>query len=593
MENLMNILPSNVTNALGWTLLNSLWQAVALLIIYNVYCHFSASTNRKYNVGLLLLATQIIISTFTFAYFYEPEADAQTAVLNKMVDMQFDKSAAINTIRLPFYFSALAWLSDKLVVFVNLWIIGLVFYIIRFGINLWEVNQLKTSGLSSPSLDAIIVFDKLLAKVKTSKMIKLMESVKVTSPVLIGHFKCILLLPVGLCIQLSPNELEAILAHELAHLKRNDFLVNLLQTMVDILFFFNPVIQYLSHQIRIERENSCDEFATEICGSRLPVAKALVSLEAYRQENTLAMAFGRRGVSLKIRVQKILGIGPEKANKSYGIVPLILVLLSTIIYFNSVNLFAKGSKSEKIKGDSTLVSISSSDLYFPIYAEKNNKKLKIKRNKEFFYLNDKVFKISKEDSDEIDLKIIEIKSLRKSNENIPNLGTFSVKVGDKNIIIYHLNPSEIDSLENEILLKECDIYGKLYDEWKDKKNSVFKNNHVELLEKLAASSEKIEKITYVFHETLNSKIKKMNIKGFDSIDDYQRNNLKMKRIEYEINRKIPAEILKEFRDLTGAELIYDGSLLPAAPPTPPAPPKTVDKPAPPAPPEPPKAPKKS
>ena len=114
--------------------------------------------------------------------------------------------------------------------------------------------------------------------------ITLLESTLVDVPTVIGWLKPVVLLPASALAALSPQQLEAILAHELAHIRRHDYLVNLLQTLVETLLFYHPAVWWLSRRIRIERENCCDDLAVSLCGDPVAYASALADLEALRSE---------------------------------------------------------------------------------------------------------------------------------------------------------------------------------------------------------------------------------------------------------------------------------------------------------------------
>ena len=118
--------------------------------------------------------------------------------------------------------------------------------------------------------------------------------------------KPVVLLPASALAGLTPQQLEAILAHELAHIRRHDYLVNLLQTLVETLLFYHPAVWWLSRRIRIERENCCDDLAVSLCGDPCTYARALADLEALRgPARSLAMA--ANGGSLLQRVRRLLG----------------------------------------------------------------------------------------------------------------------------------------------------------------------------------------------------------------------------------------------------------------------------------------------
>ena len=145
---------------------------------------------------------------------------------------------------------------------------------------------------------------------------RLLESTRVDVPTVIGWLTPVVLLPASALAGLTPQQIEAILAHELAHIRRHDYLVNLLQTLVETLLFYHPAVWWLSRRIRVERENCCDDLAVSLCGDPVAYAAALADLEELRSSNrTLALA--ATGGSLLQRVRRLLG-APSHAGRAPG-----------------------------------------------------------------------------------------------------------------------------------------------------------------------------------------------------------------------------------------------------------------------------------
>jgi len=128
----------------------------------------------------------------------------------------------------------------------------------------------------------------------------------------IGHLKPIILLPIGLVNGLSVAEVEAILAHELAHVRRHDFLVNLFLTGLEVVLFYHPVYWWLASRINEEREKCCDDVAVAACGNPRLYAHTLLAVEEHRQSGILAMAFAKEGGQLKNRIQRICRATPRQ-----------------------------------------------------------------------------------------------------------------------------------------------------------------------------------------------------------------------------------------------------------------------------------------
>ena len=106
----------------------------------------------------------------------------------------------------------------------------------------------------------------LIGRMKISRPVRILQSTLVEIPIVAGWLTPVILLPVSILAELSPQQLEAILAHELAHIRRHDYLVNLLQTVAETLLFYHPAVWWVSRRIRIEREHCCDDAAVRVCG---------------------------------------------------------------------------------------------------------------------------------------------------------------------------------------------------------------------------------------------------------------------------------------------------------------------------------------
>ena len=196
-----------------------------------------------------------------------------------------------------------------------------------------------------------IVFNRLLQRVNISQKVSIYESVKIFTPMVMGFLKPIILLPVGLASGLSTKQLEAILAHELAHIKRYDYVINIFQSIVEALYFFHPALLWLSSRIRIERENCCDDMAILICEDKLALAQALTAIETYRQTPALVMAFLAHKNQLLNRIKRVLGVSERQSfgmNNLVGISLIALLLMGFTVYAVQQEPKKKDKKSTKI-----------------------------------------------------------------------------------------------------------------------------------------------------------------------------------------------------------------------------------------------------
>ncbi|PRY40985.1 beta-lactamase regulating signal transducer with metallopeptidase domain [Spirosoma oryzae] len=331
----IEFLDSPVARALGWTLLHALWQGFALVLPTAILLHLlrHRSSLLRYRIGTLTLFAQLLVSAATFVRYYQPSRIATTVAA---LPLRWSISAR----PLPWPQQALLFLEAHLSDFVCLYLIGVALFGVRLAGGWLHLRQLRRSAIGSPLPIEQAMIDRLRAVLNLRTVVRVRKSARVTGPMVIGVLKPMLLLPAGLATGLSPRELEAVLAHELAHVKRNDYAVNLLQSVVEILYFFHPALWWLSARVREEREHCCDDMAVQVCGDNgRALANALARIEERRLEQVgtpaLAMAFAGRRQLLLHRVQRVLGLSTRSmvSNRSLaGLTLATLFLVSASVY---------------------------------------------------------------------------------------------------------------------------------------------------------------------------------------------------------------------------------------------------------------------
>ncbi len=252
---------------------------------------------------------------------------------------------------------AVTFIEPKLSAIVTIWLIGV------FALAIWHLGgyaQLQKLRKKMVKQVDSSLHDKL--KILTQKLgviqtVQLLESALVQVPTVVGWLKPVILLPASTLTGLTTEQLEAILAHELAHIKRYDYLVNILQTIVEILGFYHPAVWWISRKIRNERENCCDDIAVAICGDKIHYAKALASMEEIRGRDQLAVA--ATGGNLFSRICRLLGKNTSEKNTLSWIPALTVILLlialaipTTIAFTSNRNDDPNSSQIEKMLIDS-------------------------------------------------------------------------------------------------------------------------------------------------------------------------------------------------------------------------------------------------
>jgi protein involved in polysaccharide export with SLBB domain len=167
------------------------------------------------------------------------------------------------------------------------------------------VRRMRRTGEPIEDACAMATFQQLIDRLTISRSVRLARSTLVQVPTVIGWLRPVVLLPVNALTGLTSDQLAGLLAHELAHVRRHDYLVNILQTIVETLLFYHPAIWWMSRVIRQERENACDDLAAGVC-DRATYAQALAAMESLRQSPALALS--ARGGALLPRIRRILGL---------------------------------------------------------------------------------------------------------------------------------------------------------------------------------------------------------------------------------------------------------------------------------------------
>lgn len=337
MKKLTDIINYNTSSALGWTLIHSIWQGFAILLVFGILYYIFKPSITRYRLGIGALTLQFVAAIATFFTVYQP-VSTSTALQSNLTFGNFFLNNP-NLIFTPKKLSLLQqvefFLQNNLDVFVMIWLVGTTLLLLRLLVGFTHVQSLKVQQVNPISADIQALMNNLLEKTQMPATIKLLESARASVPMTIGWLKPVVLLPVGMASGLTIKQLEAILAHELAHIKRYDYLVNIFQNFIEIVFFFHPATWFISGKVRDERENCCDDFAVEICGDSLVLAKALTQVASYQQQPRLAMAFGAKRQTFMDRIKRIIGINDSKP-MSYGnwaaVLGMILVVALGITY---------------------------------------------------------------------------------------------------------------------------------------------------------------------------------------------------------------------------------------------------------------------
>src|SRR2546428_1032502 len=382
-----NLFSGSFAEALGWTLIHSLWQIAAVAIVIGgvMIILQNKSARLRYYVALSGLFSVSLFSVITFLSVYQPNSigsQAQVTDQLSITQLIFSSSTAESNWVTSFN-RILSFLQQNLSVIVGIWVLGVLFLTIRFAAGLAYITKLKNKGHLRVPAHWKSKFNKLANRVQLNKQVQLFESVWVKVPTVVGYIKPLVLVPIGTFAALPVNQLEAILAHELAHIKRNDYLINIFQSVVEIIYFFHPGIWWMSHIVRKERELCCDDLALECGCDSLTLARALANIEELSHQSTheLAMAINGKG-SLLSRIKRLIGQREESTSVFNGVSGAVILLIAAMITLtlNTSEVFSSDKKANKCSHPVNPTSFRSGSLVSLISARdsiKLNNKVKI------------------------------------------------------------------------------------------------------------------------------------------------------------------------------------------------------------------------
>ena len=358
MSAIDQLLREPAAEAIGWALLHFIWQGtlVGALTALVLACLRKDAADIRYVVSAIGLSLMLTLPAVTAVQLWRSDVNHDFRVKAEVTRVDAagagtignaeatklspaaatDLASATSRSRLFDLLRIESWLP----MLVLAWICGVLILSLRLVSGWLWVQRMKSHGTSPVEDGWDVIAARLSRRLHIARTVRLLRSTLVEVPTVIGWLKPVILLPTSALSGLNPHQLEAILAHELAHIRRHDYLVNLLQTVVETLLFYHPAVWWLSRRIRAERENCCDDLAVNLCGDPFTYAQALADLEGLR---TPARRFvmAADGGSLVQRVRRVLG-APSHAGRAPGWLAgsaLVVVLLGIAVGTAGTNAF--------------------------------------------------------------------------------------------------------------------------------------------------------------------------------------------------------------------------------------------------------------
>lgn len=309
----MHIFSTGLIKAIYLSLAHSLWQGILLALIAALIMGLGrrATPARRYNWLLATFLLFTISGIYTFIYQLQHIAHYQVSIrveqggetgFSGLLQQYINQLSSLSYVR-----QMLALLNRNADMIVMAWMALIGLRMVQHGLGIKYMRQLRRNTATAIDPRWLQFVRETAERMGIKRMVKLAATGMTKVPLTLGYLKPIILVPSGLLLQLSAADLEAVLAHELAHIRRRDYLVNLLQHIVETIYCFNPAVWWVSSLIRNEREHCCDDMAIAHTGDKRNYLNALVNCqEYYLSVPAYALSFAGRRQQLTERVRRLI-----------------------------------------------------------------------------------------------------------------------------------------------------------------------------------------------------------------------------------------------------------------------------------------------
>src|SRR5215831_2714082 len=358
----------DVLRDLGLALSHFVWQGAAIAAAAAAAIAFARKASARYAIGVLALALMFAAPVVTFLALNHPApapaiaSDASLVLAGHIPGQGAHQAALVLPARpaVPVDVSAMNWL-------VAVWFAGVLLFSLRTAGGFLVVARLRRLDSHPVSAELLARCRDLQERLGIARVVRYCESVHLDAPAVLGWFRPVVFLPLSALTGLNEAQLRAVIAHELAHIRRFDAFVNVFQVAVETLLFYHPAVWWLNKRIRAERENCCDDVALSVCGNPAEYARALALMEEWRVAPSLAMAANRG--PLASRVARLLGLGERgsglrNAGVAFGILCVATAMMAGNALFGIVrpvsarSLFSFQMPAPQVSADEPVITIT-------------------------------------------------------------------------------------------------------------------------------------------------------------------------------------------------------------------------------------------
>ena len=336
MSNFANWISPELLRTLGWTLLHFLWQGAGLAALFAVATAVCRSARARYALAVSALVLMMVSPVITFTWLrtqMNPAVQTGAEGASTWAGTSTQNATALSGPHAPAAASrteqpmAMLWLVEA-------WFLGVLLLSLRTAGGLFLIERMRRKEIKPVGGKLYERCVALQRRMGLDRVIQYCECHRLDAPAVLGWFRPVVLLPVRALTGLSEAQIEAVIAHELAHIRRLDCFVNLFQIAAETLLFYHPAVWWVSQRIRAEGENCCDDEAISLCGDAVNYARALTLMEEWRTAPRLMMAANRS--PLAQRVVRVLGWeGARGGTRVAGLAASFVCLVGALLAGNA------------------------------------------------------------------------------------------------------------------------------------------------------------------------------------------------------------------------------------------------------------------
>src|SRR5215471_9606548 len=326
----------DVLRNLGLALSHFVWQGAAIAALAAAALAVARKATARYTIGVAALTLMFAAPVITFFVLsdsgYAPNVRPRLASVaaGNAANLKVHQNANVPPAEpiVPVDVSAMNWL-------VAVWFAGVLLFSLRTAGGFLVVARLRRLDSHPVRAELLARCRDLQERLGIARVVRYCESVHLDAPAVLGWFRPVVFLPLSALTGLNEAQLRAVIAHELAHIRRFDAFVNVFQVAVETLLFYHPAVWWLNKRIRAERENCCDDVALSVCGNPAEYARALALMEEWRVAPSFAMAANRG--PLASRVARLLGLGEKGSGlRNAGVAFGILCVATAVMAGNAL-----------------------------------------------------------------------------------------------------------------------------------------------------------------------------------------------------------------------------------------------------------------